>query len=449
MKRFAMLMLMAAFVLGTVGSASAIHLFEQGGTGGAGVSGPAFTAKGSWVASAQWTDNMDFTAEDGEDDFEFWQRARTYFTFAANENVKGVLKLEIGSIRWGQNIAGTAGNDFALGGDGVNIEVKNAYLEYKCPFTGATIKGGLQGITLPSVVGNPICDDDMAALVASYPVNDQISVLAGFARPYDLDDVDAAENADDEQDVAFVAVPLALDGMTIIPYFAYSWIGDALTYRGVGLTDDATAWWLGANVSVKLLDPIGIYADLIYGSADTGDMDVDHDGWYLALAADMKLDMMTPFVWFTYATGSDEDTDSMDYMPFFSGDWFPTTFGADGSALDAQDSILSAEGRGLMTIGVALKDLSFVPGLTHTVRAMYAKGTSDADSALLLDDAQLTEDDSVIELNFDSKYMLYDSLAAIVELGYINPDIDDDNPAYGEDADEAAWRLAVGLKYDF
>ncbi len=435
MKRIAMLALMVAFVLGTVVSASAIHLFEQGGVGGEGMS---FEAKGSWHTSLYWTDNLTLT-DDDNDTFTSRQRVRTWFSFAASEHVKAVLAIEIGDTSFGRNNAGTVGADWALGGDGVNIETKNAYLQYLCPFTGATVKAGLQGASLPSVVGNPILDNDVAGIVASYPVNDMASVLAGWLRSTD----NSFNNDQDEQDVAFVGVPLAMDGISLVPYFAYSWIGEAApaAFYGV-LGDDATAWWAGVNLSMSMFDPIGIYADFIYGDADTGDADVDHNGFYLALAADMKMDMMTPMVWFTYATGAD-DTD-YDYLPFFGGDFYPTSFGTDGTSLFNGDTsaIVTADPRGLWTVGLQLGGISFLEGLTHDFRIMYAEGTNEDGGLAPLDGAGLTDDDSLIEINFDSKYMMYETLAAIVELGYIIPDLDNVD-------DDDAWRLAVGLKYDF
>ena len=436
MKRIAMLALMVAFVLGTVVSASAIHLFEQGGPGGEGMS---FEAKGSWRVSLQWTDNTGgFPFEDDNDTFTTNQRVRTYFTFAASEYVKGVMKLEMGDARFGQNVGGTAGNDWALGGDGVNVETKNAYIEYVCPFTGATVKAGLQGVALPSVVGSPIVDNDVAGVVVSYPVNDMASVLGGWLRSTDA----SFNNDQDEQDVAFLAVPLAMDGISVVPYFAYSWIGEdanAAFYGVIG--DDTTAYWAGVNLAVSMFDPIGLYADFIYGDADTGDADIDHDGFYVALAADMKMDMMTPLVWFTYATGADDN--DYDYLPFFSGDWYPTTFGTDLSALGGQAAIVTTDPRGLWTVGLQLGGISFIEGLTHDFRIMYAEGTNEAGGLAPLDGAGLSDDDSLIEVNFDSKYMMYESLAAIAELGYISPDID----ATSDEDD--AWRLAVGIKYDF
>ena len=67
MKRLAILAILAAFILGTVATASAVEL----------------KAGGSWRVVANWLDNTDFADDDGasEDDFAVYQRARVYFDF--------------------------------------------------------------------------------------------------------------------------------------------------------------------------------------------------------------------------------------------------------------------------------------------------------------------------------------------------------------------------------
>ena len=45
---------------------------------------------------------------------------------------------------------------------------------------------------------------------------------------------------------------------------------------------------------------------------------------------------------------------------------------------------------------------------------------------------------------------MYENLAAIVELGYAKINYDEDLGTRGNDyKDEAAWKMAVGFKYDF
>jgi hypothetical protein len=63
-----------------------------------------------------------------------------------------------------------------------------------------------------------------------------------------------------------------------------------------GWTDDATVWALGMNAELTMFDPLTIAADLIYGELDAEDAagDVESNGWYGALAATYKMEMVTP-----------------------------------------------------------------------------------------------------------------------------------------------------------
>jgi hypothetical protein len=88
------------------------------------------------------------------------QRFRSYWHFIASENLKLVYKNEI-DIEWGDNdevVEDTNGNKHTraagrnsgggLGGDRVNMETKNIYLEFMVPDTPVKATLGLQGITL-------------------------------------------------------------------------------------------------------------------------------------------------------------------------------------------------------------------------------------------------------------------------------------------------------------
>ncbi len=191
MKRFAILAIMAAFILGTVAMASAVEL----------------KARGAWRANANWTDNLDFQDGDNdgnsEDDFNIQERARVWFDFIANENVKAVLGLEIGDFRWGQTGAADLSSD-----NTDIIEVKHAYLDFNLPETQINVKAGLQWVELPSAFGSNIFGGDVAALVTTIPVNEMVSVVAGWARPYDKYEEDGNNSRNDETDIAFLVVPV-------------------------------------------------------------------------------------------------------------------------------------------------------------------------------------------------------------------------------------------------
>ncbi len=94
------------------------------------------------------------------------QRLRLYFTFAASKNLKVVTKFEIGDVIWGDpNNAGVRtgpGSGGNVGADAVNLETKNAYVEFNIPNTPSTAILGIQTLML---LDSWIVDDDFSAAV--------------------------------------------------------------------------------------------------------------------------------------------------------------------------------------------------------------------------------------------------------------------------------------------
>jgi len=105
------------------------------------------------------------------------QRIRLYMTFQASENLKGVVKLEMGDTYWGR-AAGRlgAGSGGGIGADGVSVEVKNAYLDFAIPCTPTRATVGIQGARLLS---GWIFDDDFAGIMLTTKL-DPFKILVGY-----------------------------------------------------------------------------------------------------------------------------------------------------------------------------------------------------------------------------------------------------------------------------
>jgi hypothetical protein len=458
MKRFALVALLAAMLFGVATSASATELKVKGN----------LDVYGMWSANL-----MDHNSDYGDADNYFTtQRMRTYFTYVANENLKAVLGLEMDQI-WGQS----SGGDWGTDGKG-NIEIKHAYMDFNFPDTKVNVKAGLQYVALPSVFGNPIFDDDAAALVVSAPINEMFGVTVGYTRGADnkanvndepFDDYDTS----DDMDMAFIALPVTLDGFEVTPYFGYAWIGEDVDFtdgkgntiqQGISTTnptgygwdelinstgDDATVMVIGANAALTMFDPLTFAADLIYAKADNDEFETS--GWYAALAASYKFDMLTATLFGTYGTGLNDDNDfeDQDIMPTLAEGWgltpyiggvraFSTTY--DSFATDNLG--IGSDGTGLWTVGLVLDKISFVENLSHKFVAAYARGTSDEDTGLLF-----TEEDSGYEFYLVNKYMIYENLAAINELGYFKGDSE---AAEDDDYDlDASYFATIGFQYKF
>lgn len=447
MKRFAFIALLAALCFGVASSASATEL----------------KVKGNLDVYGIWSSNlMDFDSDTGDgDNYATTQRMRTYFTFLAHENLKAVLGLEMDHI-WGQR-TGSGGRGAQWGTDGRgDIEIKHAYLDFNFPDTAINVKAGLQNVALPGVFGNPVFDDDAAALVVSAPINDMVGVSVGYTRGEDNSDnfdTGAAIVDRDDVDMAFLAVPVTLDGFGVTPYFIYARAGMNTnnTNLAAPMGDDAKAWVLGANAELTMFDPLTFEADLIYGDGYTNDNNFRTHGWYAALKASYKFDMLTASLFGTYATGVDSNRPSdARALPTLREDWGLTPYiGGRRAFSTGFDSFFTdyvatagndiSAGVGLWTIGLDLNDISFVDNLSHRLMIVYAQGTSDDDA--FAPNRGFSDDDSAFEVYLTNKYMIYENLAAINELGLLAPDFDDNGPNKRED--DASYYGTIGFQYKF
>ncbi|WP_022661621.1 outer membrane homotrimeric porin [Paucidesulfovibrio longus] len=460
MKRMIMMATLLAMLVGTASVAVAAEL----------------TATGSWYIAGIWSDGESFNDRTAESDFDVFQRLRTSFDFTANENLKGVLQIEIGTSQWGSGFA-------ALGADQRNIEIKSAYINWVWPNTDVSITAGVLPLALPKgKAGNAVLDADVAALVVSAPLTDNVSLLAGWARPYShLNDSDDYNTS---LDILFGAVPLSFDGVSATPYFAYMYSGDktgksagAAAFNNMMITNstkfdvsgqnDVTAWWGGLTFSMTMFDPITVDASFVYGSADPSVSEGTRSGWLADLAvAYTGLDYVTPELFFTYSTGEDgnasKDADS-ERLPTISGDYaFGTTFFSSKGMTSDNGLQNDAANMGYWALGLNLKDISFLEGLKHTITVMYAQGTNDKDfasdaqgyttNALCVYGRTLTEEDSLWELSLVNTYKIYPELTATLGLGYIAANFDEDvweKDGLNNYEPEDSARLVLGIEYKF
>ena len=86
MKRIMALALVAAFILGSVSFASAAEL----------------KVTGEFKSNAQWSSQFDLNDDNNsEDEFNIKSRARIIFRYSASDNLSAVLRIQYGTIYWG------------------------------------------------------------------------------------------------------------------------------------------------------------------------------------------------------------------------------------------------------------------------------------------------------------------------------------------------------------
>jgi len=468
MKRIALLALVAVFVLGMTGSASALHL-QQGEAGEAGGGTAYMNVYGHVANYAYWENNADFDDDlHADDSNEFFGETDWYlgFEIAQSENLKAFIQL-YQEQDWGET-AGAAGADASYSGEGEdNLNIENAYLEFLVPNTDIRVKGGDFGFQLPGAGGDNVFDDTANGIQISTPFNDMVGLTAGYAL------LDLEKSGNEEEDyqtsAAYAVLPITMDGISFNPYFMFAESdsgaesGNLVPKFATAKANDHTAYWYGFNSAITMFDPITIGADFIYGTSSVENTDATYDadagdraGWFAQLTADYKMDMVTPGLVFFYGSGDNDDADDgsemlptivPNYKPFNAVDDFG--HGAETGAFNSSGAEIGA---GLWALAFQLKDISFIEKLSHDLTLGYVAGTSDKAVVEegLYEESFLTEEDSMWTVEFDNTYQVYENLSAGLFFAYTKADFDDDLDNRADDyKDDAYTTMEASLSYSF
>ena len=415
MKKILTLMLAAGMLLGAASGAKAID----------------FKASGEWLVGFGLGDGSLIQAVDNKkyrhhDTFNAGQRVRLQLDAVASESLSGTVFFEIGDQMWG-----TAESGGALGADGKEVKVKNAYIDWMVPNTDLKLRMGLQAVAMPNVAGgSAIMDGDAAALVASYQFNDNVGLTALWMRP--LNDNYTGTNADNEpygngynnyldnMDLFALMLPLKFDGVELTPWAMYGMQGKNTRFNegGVGTADGAldvtlpgylpgmnefalgktgkaygSMFWAGLPVAITAFDPLNIEFDINYGYVEAmGRYDVlkrgtdlvrgnsKREGWLVKALVEYKMDWGTPGIFGWYASGDDGNVkNGSERLPSIAGAGNFTSFMGDGNlawgtGYNFYDNNLTYAGT--WGVGLQIADVSFVEDLKHTFRVAYWGGTN-------------------------------------------------------------------------
>ncbi len=375
MKKCLTLLLTAGMLLGAVTGASAIE----------------FKAKGQFNFGFGVVDTQFTGDKNGDDLFAAQQRVRLQLDVIASESLSGTVFFEMGDTTWGKG--GDSGG--ALGADGKIVELKRAYIDWYVPNSELSFRMGIQGLTLPNAAGGPmVLDDDVAGIVASYKINDSVSIAAAWARPYNDNfggetnywGTSYGTNYLDNIDVFALMVPISGNGWSVTPWLAAAAIGENSLFSSKGWNTAAgypisnagiaagklgygmlpygvtnamvstnayrvkdapsygTAIWAGIPVKVTAnnwnFEFDFNYGDTGYlGTVDdynhgTENVDVRRSGWIAKALVEYKMDWGTPGLFAWYGSGDDEDAENgSEMMPYLNPTANFTSFMGDGDEL--------------------------------------------------------------------------------------------------------------------
>ena len=415
MKKILTLMLAAGMLLGAASGAKAID----------------FKASGEWLVGFGLGDgslikDVDNKKHHHDDTFNAGQRVRLQLDAVASESLSGTVFFEIGDQMWGNAESGGA-----LGADGKEVKVKNAYIDWMVPNTDLKLRMGLQAVALPNVAGgSAIMDGDAAAVVASYQFNDNVGLTALWMRPLNDnyagrvygDREDYQKNYLDNMDLFALMLPLKFDGVELTPWAMYGMQGKNTRFNegevetadgalsvtlpgylpgmnfgpgGLGKTSKAygSMFWAGLPVAITAFDPLNIEFDINYGYVEAmGRYDVlkrgtdwvrgnsKREGWLVKALVEYKMDWGTPGIFGWYASGDDGNVkNGSERLPSIAGAGNFTSFMGDGNlawgtGYNFYDNNLTYAGT--WGVGLQIADVSFVEDLKHTFRVAYWGGTN-------------------------------------------------------------------------
>jgi hypothetical protein len=503
MKRLALLVALVVCLAVTAGAALAATEVKM--TGDARVYGVYFSGHNftGWN-NAAWTSNTPTWTRAGtktEDTFEIWQRLRVRTDFVASESVKFRLGIKIDNT-WGTGTY-TAANPDASG-----ILIYQAFLQFMWPGTDRVeISAGLQDLSLPQssiYSGSLIFDDTAAALIVKADlIPGTMKAVAGFARMIDTNRTYDATTSqiDDELDLYFLTLPITVPGFKATPWGIFGVAGKGAGYYtayassfaqasfaedlfSAGTLIAPTKWknnqnafyWVGGAFEVSALDPIKFYADVMYGAGAQADRKKSkRGGWFIDFGAEYTgFDLFTPQLFAWWSTGEDSSVlNGSERMPHTRPCWGPGggSFLFDGGQILARNSNMGMDPVGTVGGAASLKDITFIPKLSHTLTFAYVHGLNSPKAARFLNyylgagdlyagsnpyfimGRDLTSNEHAFALNFDTSYMIYENLTARMETGWAHGDFQ--KSVWGRRLVNKAndmggtWKVAFGLTYKF
>ena len=476
MKRICTLILAAGLVFGAATGASAIDFKAKGAwLMGFGVGNESLTSKTSL--------NGNKTKADNSDTFAAQQRVRLQLDAVASEALSGTVYFEMGTQKWGQATNNGTAQGGALGADGQIVKVKNAYLDWAIPQTDAKVRMGIQAMLLPNVAGgSAIMDTDVAAVVTSYKFNDNVSLSAFWARPFNdnfngtdvrYNRTTTDQNYLDNMDLFGVMLPLTFDGVNLTPWVMYGAAGKntftsggnaynlgsadgnpaqtllpypaAMNTAALGGTSKAygNMFWAGLPLAVTMFDPFNIELDINYGYAEgmgrynvqkgqngpTMRGSTERQGWLAKALVEYKMDWATPGLFGWYASGDDSSVkNGSERMPSVVPNGTMTSYMGDGN-MGWMRQDYGTDYAGTWGIGAQLKDMSFLQDLKHTFRLAYWGGTNSTSMVKYMPNAYswnnqayvpyMTTKDGLVEFNLVNSYKIYENLEMNLELDYL------------------------------
>ncbi len=408
----------------------------------------------------------DAGSKDEKENFAAVSRIRMGFDYIQSEDLSATLLFQYGGYNWGK---GHFNGDPVVEGD---LKMRLAYIDWTIPGTDVKVRMGRQAMVAPSYAfGSPILDSRGDGISFVAPINDNINVGLTWARAArDESTFNATEGRGkyDTADMLMLNAEFAYDGFKVAPWAMYinkqndagnKYMKPAVpstTYASIR-NANADAFVIGASAELNMFDPFVFALDALYNNIKFHDIPAaqedSFDGFYVAAKASYKFTNGTAGFGGWYSTGYDDGKNDTGYV-LLDGGFSASHVLFDGNVLGG-DEFTNVYNNGadspFGTWGLIAEyaDFSFLENLSHTARILYVQGTNDKDSGIDRSDILgkgFTEDDSAVEINFDTTYQIYKNFSATLQLGYV---FFDQSKIDSEDEQDDIFRSALAFVYKF
>jgi hypothetical protein len=415
---------------------------------------------GLFNAKGYARDNYD-GYDDTDDSVQYvTQRMRMYFDFISSENLKLVYKNEI-DMEWGdENFQNQRNNGGGAGGDTVNLETKNVYLEFMVPDTPVKATVGLQGITLHK---GWFLSDDLAG--TRFDMNfDPVNITAywvGLAGLYQNDGADPTDTGTDASNDNWqlgASGAYKAENMDARLSFAYERKPNDTSTNDQPESNDLYLVMGEFSMSFDNLS-FFVIAGKNFGEADGSGSDSannrNYDGYMADIGASFALDMATLRARFIYASG-DKEGDFDDDFQGLTGETFSwAELISDGYTYDRDAELAQIGGSDspsnmwAVNLGTDLK-----PTDTTTIKLdVYYIGMVE-DRTIAGD----KEDEIGVEVDARLTQKIYDDLSITLigvymfaddGYGAYNGDPADPDTTQAAGSGDDAFQVGVGIDYKF
>ena len=402
----------------------------------------------------------DAGTNDQLENFNAVTRIRFGFDYVASEDLSATILFQYGGYHWG--------TDEPNDDDEAKLKMRLAYIDWTLPNTDVKVRMGRQAVVVPSYAfGSPVLDSRADAISINGNVNENISLGLAWMRAdrnlrNDKGVITRYDYGYDTTDALMLNAEFAYDGFKVAPWAVYAHkqhgaeSGITQHFNIDGVNADADLYIIGASAELNMFDPFVFAVDALYNNIKYHNMaplaEDSYDAFYVAAKASYKLSNGVASLGGWYSTGNDRENNDNGFV-VLDGGFSASSVLFDGNIVgsDPYTNVMGSDSPfGTWGVIAEYAGFSFLENLSHTARVLYIEGTNEnAPGKLLAHDIAdgLTEDDSAVEIDFDTTYQIYKNLSATLQLGYVF--IDQSNLAAGQEEQDDIFRSALTFVYKF